>query len=78
MASQKFRIFSNLNIFKKSQKSNENFITFESFKRFCDFLKSFSNFIDVSRRFMENFRKFWKYGFVGGSGAEPPEARENI
>ena len=27
---------------------------------------------------MENLRKFWKYGFVGGSGAEPPEASENI
>ena len=23
-------------------------------------------------------RKFWKYGFVWGSGAEPPEASENI
>ena len=27
---------------------------------------------------MEKFRKFWKYGFVGGSGADPPEASENI
>ena len=27
---------------------------------------------------MEKFRKFRKYGFVGGSGAEPPEASENI
>ena len=27
---------------------------------------------------MQKFRKFWKYGFVRGSGAEPPEANENI
>ena len=27
---------------------------------------------------MEKFRKFWKYGFVGGSGAEPHEASENL
>ena len=27
---------------------------------------------------MENFRKFWKYGLVGGSGGGAPEAKENI
>ena len=31
-----------------------------------------------SRKFREKFRKFWKSGFVGGSGAEPLEASENI
>ena len=27
---------------------------------------------------MVKFRRFWKYGFVRCSGAEPPEANENI
>ena len=31
-----------------------------------------------SRKFREKFRKFWKYGFEGGSGGGPPEASENI
>ena len=39
------------------------------------FLKILSKF---SRKFREKFRKFWKYAFVGGSGAEPPEANEII
>ena len=27
---------------------------------------------------MEKFRKFWKYGFVVGSGGGAPETNENI
>ena len=45
---------------------------------FAIFWKVFKIWSKFSRKFMENFRKFWKYGFIGGSGAEPPEASENI
>ena len=31
-----------------------------------------------SQKFREQFSKFSKYGLVWGSGAEPPEASENI
>ena len=51
-------------------------------KFFKEILRFVENFFEIlskfSRKFMEKFRKFWKYGFVEGSGAEPPEARENI
>ena len=42
---------------------------------FWRFFKILSKF---SRKFREKFRKFGKYAFVGGSGAEPPEASEII
>ena len=45
-----------------------------NFEIFWKFFKIWSKF---SRKFRENFRKLWKYGFVGG-GAEPPDANENI
>ena len=43
--------------------------------KFCDIFKILSKF---QRKFREKFRKFWKCGFLCGSGAEPPEASENI
>ena len=50
---------------------------FKKFQRkFCDFLKIFEIFSKFTRKFREKFRKFWKYAFVGGSGAKPPEASD--
>ena len=49
---------------------------------FLRILKEILRFFEkFYRNFRENlgkkFRKSWKYGFVGGPGAEPPEASEN-
>ena len=41
-------------------------------------MRFFVNVLKFSRKFRGNFRKFWKYGFVGGSGGGAPEASENI
>ena len=52
---------------------------FENFKELLRFYEKFLKFLSkFSRKFREKFRKFWKYAFVRGSGAEPPEASENI
>ena len=42
---------------------------------FWKFSKILSKF---SQKCREKFRKFWKYGFVGGSGGGAAEASENI
>ena len=39
---------------------------------FAIFLKFFKILSKFSRKFRENFRIFWKYGFVGGSGGRSP------
>ena len=44
-------------------------------RKFCDFLKILSKF---SPKFSKKFRKFSKYGLGRDSGAERPEANENI
>ena len=46
-----------------------------NFAIFWKFFKIWSKF---SLEFRENFRKCWKYGFVGGLGGGDPEASENI
>ena len=48
-----------------------------NFAIFWKFVKILSKF---SRKFRGKFGKFWKYGFVGGSGGgvEPREASKNI
>ena len=53
----------------------KNLYLFENFK---EILRFFENFIEILAKFREKFRKLSKYGLVGGFGAEPPEARENI
>ena len=73
---QKFRVFSNSKIFKKCLKNQRKISNFlKILRKFCDFLKILSQF---SQKCREKFRKFSKYGLVGGSGADPPEASENI
>ena len=53
-------------------------------KEILRFFEIFKNFIEIFPKILEmwicrgNFGKIWKYGFVGGSGAEPTEASENI
>ena len=66
---QNFRVFSNSKIFKKGLKKQWKIYVLKSLRKFCDFLKILSKF---SQKFRENFRKFSKYGRVGGSGGGAP------
>ena len=61
---------------KKSMKILEFFENLNL--NFAIFWKFFKILSKISRKFRENFRKFWKYGFEGGSGGGDPEANENI
>ena len=46
----------------------------KNFTIFAIFWKNFK----ILSKFLRKFRKFWKYAFVGGSGAEPPGPSEII
>ena len=61
--SQNFAFFKLENFQKmlKNQWKIYNFLTIVK-----EILRFFENFIEMSWKLREKFRKFWKYGFVGG------------
>ena len=49
-------------------KINYKLFFFENFTgNFAIFFKFFKTFSRFSRKFMETFRKFWKYAFIGAN-----------
>ena len=66
-------VFFILKRFQNFVKINENVIVFENFAGNFEIFEKFCNVLtEFSLKFRENFRIFWKYGFVWGSGAEAP------